>query len=275
MSELRRRLEILNGGPLQEAPRTPIIRPTVPVPARPQSPPGRSLEEIVPGTILDLDDGAACWLVERPARDVADWCPAMIERIERVFSSERLNTLAQAIQFRGALRLRDLLFLDLETTSLSGAPLFLIGTLQWEERGLIARQYLARGFEEEVAAIAAFAAAIPRFRAMVTFNGKSFDAPYLRQRASATGVRLRCPRAHLDLLIPARQRYSGSLPNCRLQTLEHHLCGRKREGDIPGRDIPAAYHQYVATGDATRIAVILEHNLLDLITMVDLLDRLV
>jgi len=79
----------------------------------------------------------------------------------------------------------------------------------------------------------------------------------------------RMPR-HLDLLHEARRRWKGQLPNCRLQTLESYLCRRVRSGDIPGGDIPEAYHRFVRDGDARRLRAICRHNLLDMLTMVQL-----
>ena len=76
---------------------------------------------------------------------------------------------------------------------------------------------------------------------------------------------------HLDLLYESRRRWKGKLPNCRLQTLETHLCGRRRYGDIPGWAIPDAYHRFVDTGDARQVRDILHHNLLDLLTMAQVL----
>ena len=82
-------------------------------------------------------------------------------------------------------------------------------------------------------------------------------------------VSLRHP--HLDLLGESRRAWRGGLPNCKLQTLEYHICHRTRTDDIPGHLIPEAYHSYVRTGDAAEMIQVIEHNLLDLVTMVDLL----
>lgn len=79
---------------------------------------------------------------------------------------------------------------------------------------------------------------------------------------------------HLDLLHDARRRWKGRLANCRLQTLETHLCRRSRSGDIPGSEIPAAYHQFVRDGEAGQLQAILHHNLLDMLTMVQLVSLL-
>jgi uncharacterized protein YprB with RNaseH-like and TPR domain len=45
-------------------------------------------------------------------------------------------------------------------------------------------------------------------------------------------------------------------------------------GDIPGWQIGEAYHSFVRTGDARAIARIVHHNLLDLLTMGELLCHL-
>lgn len=79
---------------------------------------------------------------------------------------------------------------------------------------------------------------------------------------------------HLDLLGLSRKRWRDKLPNCKLQTLEKWICGRGRDGDIPGTDIPDTYHLFVRTGNAALLKPIMDHNALDLITMADLLGYL-
>jgi uncharacterized protein YprB with RNaseH-like and TPR domain len=169
---------------------------------------------------------------------------------------------------------RDYLFLDIETTGLSCSPLFLIGAMTWEGGELEVRQYLARDYSEEEAVISLFRANAGSRRRLVTFNGKSYDVPYIRMRAAATGVPIRLDHPHTDLLYLARRTWGQDLPDCRLQTLELLVLGRRRHDDIPGRDIPDAYHAYVRSGDATEIARIVEHNLRDLVTLAELMGRL-
>ena len=71
----------------------------------------------------------------------------------------------------------------------------------------------------------------------------------------------------------ARRVYRGVVPNCKLGTVERHIRGVERTGDIPGRHIPGAYHNYVRTGDARAMKNVLYHNRMDLFTMAVLINR--
>ena len=75
---------------------------------------------------------------------------------------------------------------------------------------------------------------------------------------------------HCDLLHHSRRRWKDKLPDCKLQTLERHICRRHRTDDIPGREIPSAYHDFVRSGDAWLIRSVLHHNALDLVTLLQL-----
>lgn len=200
------------------------------------------------------------------------------QRLDRAFADPAHPCRARLCRLGAAaddVSLEHLLFLDLETTGLAHCPLFLIGALAWEDGVMMVRQFLARDYGEEAAAIAAFVAYAQTKRVLLTFNGKSFDAPYLRLRA--INHRVPCPLCHLhiDLLHESRRIWRLGLPNCKLQTLEQYVCGHPpRLGDIPGALIPDAYHAFVRTGDARQIAQILQHNLLDLVTLAELLTHL-
>jgi len=169
---------------------------------------------------------------------------------------------------------RKSVFLDIETTGLCGSPLFLAGLLFYRERGLLVRQLFARDYSEERPLLEHLLELLDEFEIVVTFNGKSFDIPYIKDRCSYNMLPFRVELHHLDLLHEYRRRWKGVLPDCRLQTLESRICYRYREGDIPGNEIPEAYHDFVRTGDAWQIKDILHHNAFDLITMSELTLRL-
>ncbi len=170
--------------------------------------------------------------------------------------------------------LEDWLFLDLETAGLSAAPLFLVGVLRVEGDGMLVEQYLARDYAEEPSMLWEFGRAAERAAVLVTFNGKSFDVPYLRDRMSYYHLPWEESFEHVDLLHLARRRWRGVFPNCRLQTLEERLCFRTRTDDIPGELIPERYHEFVGSQDASLMAPVLHHNWLDLVTMVEVLNEL-
>ena len=181
----------------------------------------------------------------------------------------------QRLEGLGPVAPEEVLFLDLETTGLHSMPIFLIGLMAFEDDSLVVRQYFARDYSQERAILSLLADELPRRRLLVTFNGKSFDVPYVHTRAAATAVSCRLAMPHCDLLHASRRIWGGELPNCRLQTLETYVCRRgARTDDIDGSRIPEAYHAFVRTGNAAEMALCIKHNRLDLITLADLLTRL-
>jgi uncharacterized protein YprB with RNaseH-like and TPR domain len=166
------------------------------------------------------------------------------------------------------------LFLDLETCGLNSSPVFLAGTMHWNGEDFVLRQYFARHYGEEAALLAAVFEQARGFECLVTFNGKSYDAPFLAARALTHGIELALPRHHLDLLHHARRQWREELPDCRLTTLEWRVCRRRRVGDVPGEQVPGLYHEYVRHGDPWLLVPVFHHNLLDVTTMADILHAL-
>jgi uncharacterized protein YprB with RNaseH-like and TPR domain len=166
----------------------------------------------------------------------------------------------------------DAVFLDTETTGLAGGTgtvAFLIGAGRVEGDGFVVRQYCMRDFPEEAALLHALLEDVGD-APLVTFNGRSFDWPLL-----VTRLRLHrmdaAPRAHLDLLPPARRIWADSLPSRTLGTLEAHVLGLVRENDLPGWRIPQAYFDYLRTGSGGLVAHAFRHNELDVVSMLALL----
>jgi len=168
-------------------------------------------------------------------------------------------------------RLEHAIFLDLETCGFAGTPLFLVGVLEHLHGRPAVRQLLARTYAEEASVVQAAASLLNNAALLVTFNGKSYDMPFLRDRAARFGIDLPEPPLHLDLLHSARRLWKRRLPDCRLGTLETHLTGHQRRGDVPGSEVPARYHRFVRTGNPKPILPVLSHNRQDLLTLVELL----
>jgi hypothetical protein len=165
-------------------------------------------------------------------------------------------------------------FLDLETTGLSATPLFLAGALVHRGGDLKAVQLLARDYSEERCVIDLVDRMLAGCGLCVTFNGKSFDMPYLRERAKYHRLALKSGPEHFDLLHHARRRWKHRLPDCRLLTLEWFILGRRRMGDVDGWEVPCIYHEFVHTRDARRLKQVLRHNLMDVLSMAELMVSL-
>jgi uncharacterized protein YprB with RNaseH-like and TPR domain len=246
------------------------VRPDAALPAGPDA--GLSIR---PGAGLSVRPDAG--LSVRPDTGLPVGPGADLEREFRAQFSDpasRLRRWAAPHADLTGLGLEDLLFFDLETTGLTCVPLFLIGALVWEGEGLELRQYFARDYAEERAALSLFHALAARKRAFVTFNGRSFDVPFLRARAAVHRIPFQEAPVHLDLLHLGRLAWGARFGDCKLQTLERCVCGRRRHGDIPSSEIPEVYHDFVRTGNARLIAQVLRHNLLDLLTLAELMVKL-
>ncbi len=167
---------------------------------------------------------------------------------------------------------RDVLFLDTETTGLeiaAGTVAFLIGVGYLEGNDFVVRQVFMRDFNEETALLHDLAQLCQRFKALVTFNGKTFDVPVLENRfVLARQVVNLFDGPHFDLLHPARRVWRRRLDNCKLGTLETDVLGLARtQADIPGYFIPSLYRKYLVDQDARPMAGIFYHNELDVVSM--------
>ena len=217
-----------------------------------------------PPDLAPLDGGwtDGCFVVERQAE------PGQAHGRETIGAvAESLNRSAGAVSlFAGAAR-APFLFVDLETTGLSGGAgthVFLVGCGWFTAGGAFAtRQLLLTRFEDEPRLLQAVASELGRAGALVSFNGKSFDAPLLEtrfefHRLDWIGSRI----AHVDVLHPARRFWpaagaagaAGSDPGvrprsqtpgfpgfragCSLAALEHRVGAITRSDDVPGFEVP-------------------------------------
>lgn len=176
-------------------------------------------------------------------------------------------------------RLEDCVFLDTETTGLSGGAgttVFLTG-LGWFEAGeFVLEQVFLRSFSEEPGALQHVAERLARRprQLLVTFVGKAFDRHRLAARMTLHQVdsEVMSPR-HLDLYYLARRRWRDVWPNVRLATVEQRALGLQRADDLPGSEAPAAFLGWLRDrcGPVDRV---LEHNRIDVLSLAALLSLL-
>src|SRR5262245_61945691 len=177
-----------------------------------------------------------------------------------------------------ALPAEQLVFLDTETTGLAGGTgtlAFLVGLGRIDGEMLSLRQFFLTGFRGEAALLQAAAAWSAGRQYLVTFNGKSFDAPLLATRYRL--ARLPDPFAgleHVDLFHPTRRAFSSQWPDCRLQTAERYLLGFQREHDLPAHLVPETWFAFVRRGTTHKLPALVAHNRWDLVSLVALLPAL-
>jgi len=178
----------------------------------------------------------------------------------------------------------DLLFFDTETTGLAGGTgtrAFMIGAADWHVHpqhgpGLRIRQLLMSTMAAETAMLRTFTGWLAPTTVFCSYNGRSYDAPLLktRYRLARQGDPISA-LDHVDLLYPTRRRYRGVWENCRLATIERQLLKIVREDDLPGSEAPAAWLGYLRGGDAINLRRVGEHNHQDVVTLAQLMQRLV
>jgi uncharacterized protein len=176
--------------------------------------------------------------------------------------------------FPRAVRPEDLLFLDTETTGLSGGAgtvAFEVGLGYVSGGQFVVEQYLMRDYPEEPLLLQQVARLLAAFPVLVTFNGRAFDAPLLESRFvmhRLSGARV--PALHADVLHAARRVWKLRLGRCTLQRLEEAVLGVARDDDLPGEQVPQTFFRYLKNGDFGPMERILTHNRQDVVSLAQL-----
>ena len=175
-----------------------------------------------------------------------------------------------------ALPLSKFAFLDTETSGLSGGTgtyAFMVGVARFVDDRFVLRQFFMRDPAEEPAMLEAIARFLAPAEALVTFNGKAFDAPLLTTRYRLHQIPVPYEGyAHLDLLPLARRLWRDRLESRALKFLEQHILGMRRTSEeVPGYEIPWLYFDYLKSGDARPLVGVFYHNAMDVVAMAALL----
>ncbi len=177
----------------------------------------------------------------------------------------------------GSLAPNEIIFLDTETSGLAGGTgtfAFLIGLGRHTLDGFEVVQFFMRDPSQETALLAALDEFLSPFRAVVTFNGKTFDLPLLNTRFTLNGLTSPFGRfEHIDLLHLARRIWRDRLPSRALSDLEKEIAGFTRAMDeVPGYLIPQYYFDYLRTQDARPLKGVFYHNVIDITSLAALFN---
>ncbi len=170
-------------------------------------------------------------------------------------------------------------FLDTETSGMAGGTgtyAFMVGVGRFEGEEFRLAQFFLRDPSEEPAMLEALIEFLAPCRALVTFNGKAFDAPLLNTRFSLHSIPSPLKGfSHLDLLPLARRLWRDRLPSRALKYLEENILDAPRTTEeVPGYEIPWLYFDYLRTGDATPLKGVFYHNAMDVVAMAALLSHM-
>jgi len=201
--------------------------------------------------VLDGKPGEIVWFIER-----------------RHSPSHPLAILASGLFGRDSY-----LFLDLETMGFFSRPVILFGIATIEDERVVVRQFLVRSMDEELPALDLTLQHLRENPVIVSYNGKTFDIPYLISRSAFYGGMMERPRHHIDLLHASRRNSGRQLQDCRLGTIEQHLLGTSRSQDLPGSMVPEFYEAYLQSGNPGPLVPIVQHNLEDVTSLAKLLPH--
>ncbi|MDP4092960.1 MAG: ribonuclease H-like domain-containing protein [Bacillota bacterium] len=235
---------------------------------------GPDIHEIMDGTVLSNCDGSFFLLEDiYPDRYIHGGYP-----LGKVYEI-KYNTLCKVFDgMEESFDIREFLFLDTETTGLSGGTgtvAFLVGVGFYKEDTFVLRQFLMRDYDEEPAMLRELNDLMKGYKYLVTFNGKAFDWNLLQTRFTFNRIKMNMKSPiHLDLLYPSRRIWKLKLESCRLTSLEENVLEEYRVDDIPGALIPGIYFKYLEDRNATEIKKVMTHNKLDIISMVSLLAKI-
>lgn len=165
-------------------------------------------------------------------------------------------------------------FMDIETKGLSNVPIILIGVAEIKGNNIIASQYFLRNYADEPNIIEAYLNHLDEDSVHVTFNGKSFDVPFIKNRCRYNRIEGNLDLPHLDLMYFAKNLWKDTLPNCQLQTIEKEIFGIEREEDVPGQYIPGYYDTYLLEDNIGPVVPIIEHNAQDIISLASFLNKM-
>jgi uncharacterized protein YprB with RNaseH-like and TPR domain len=162
---------------------------------------------------------------------------------------------------------------DIETLGLSERPIILLGIAKPGKDQVCASQFLLRDIEDEPSAIWALISQLEPNSSLITFNGRSFDIPYIKQRLAYYGLDASLDHPHFDVLHFTRRALRHKLPDCKLETVEKYI-GIQRDINIPGVLVPHFYDTYLKNKNPGPLVAIVEHNRQDLLTLGTLFSRL-
>ncbi|XXM74220.1 ribonuclease H-like domain-containing protein [Lysinibacillus sphaericus] len=172
----------------------------------------------------------------------------------------------------------DLFFFDTETTGLGGGvgnTIFLLGHGRIEGDEVVVTQHFLHRPGSEIPLYHSFLKQVD-YNALVTYNGKAFDWPQVKTRH--TLIKEHVPNlpsfGHFDLYHGSRRLFKHKMESVKLVNVERKVLGFERVDDVPGYLAPMIYFDFIERHDPEGILKVMEHNELDILSLISLYTHL-
>ncbi len=220
-------------------------------------------------------------------------CPA--NQIINLIKNKDYKTLAKIrhindLDLSFCFKIEDFLFLDIETLGIIDSPVILVGIGFFKNNKFKIHLLFARELEEEIAIYEHLITQIfPYFKSFVTYNGKTFDIPYLANRFlyffdknpmisenDPPYEKSNTKFHHIDLYHHCRRLYKGKYNNYSLTSMEENLLRWTRNNTLPSNLVGLCYRKYKDNPKRYigLIKEIIEHNYYDIYSMPLILKNL-
>jgi len=187
-------------------------------------------------------------------------------------------------------KMEDFLFVDIETLGIIDSPIILVGIGFFSNKKLEIHLFFARELENEIAICEHLKTKIfPNFKCFVSYNGKTFDIPYLANRFlyffdrnpmitddDQPYEKCNTKYHHIDLYHHCRRVYKGLYDNYTLTNMEEKLLNWRRENSLPSNLVGTFYRKYKENPDryVGLMKEVIEHNYYDVYSMPLILKNL-
>lgn len=179
----------------------------------------------------------------------------MIEIFKYIDKSQNINNIS-----------KNDLFLDIETTGVKRYTdyAWCIGFARIDKLNIISKQIFLNNKDDEYESLKLLNEELKNTNRIITFNGNTFDLPFLFERAKTYGLELTQPEDKYDLykLIRKNNKYL-MIKRINLQTVEKFM-NIKRDDPLSGKDTLSLYKIAVETKYDYIKKSLLNHNYYDI-----------
>lgn len=180
-----------------------------------------------------------------------------------------MKILEQAVEIDHVILKENTCLVDIETTGLSKThhTIFCIGILYYTPNGPSLKQWLAECIADEQLLLESFMAQVSLFKQLITYNGKSFDIPFIITRAAEYGLDTSyfesLPLLDLKYFNILKLLSQGKPLNRKF--LENCL-SIQRNTDSSGKELVKLFSTYITSPKVLYEQVFLTHNSDDLLS---------